>query len=254
MTYACAIPPLDQSATSLGWSPGFYRRNPCGVLDTCSWNDDSLQFLANPGTPVVAPFPVRVVSTSPFVLRPNFTLDWGYHDVATDIRITGVTPAVSAGAVLDKGALLGRIARDQRGTKWMLWGVNALGRAASQQFIVPLFRSVGLEIVGAHPQEQTGFDRTPNFGGRLLARAGGPADCSGSTLRGLGAYLGSAPSGYVETSSSVYDRYGTSGQSDTSVPPPRHENVARQVAEGGAGLLGVAALAALGWWWMQRGS
>ncbi len=248
MTTPCAIPPLDQSTTSLGWYPGQYARSPCPALDVCGWSDNALQFLANPGTPVIVPFPVTVVSTSPLVLRPNFPLSAFWRGLPSDIRVDGITPAVSVGPA-DKGALLGRIAPGSRGTKWSLWD----GRAQAQ-FVLQLFREVGLEPVGGTRPTQAGFALVPVFGGRLLARQGGPADCPSGPLHGvLGAYgLGSAPTGYVETPSSVYSRYGTSAQSDTSTPTPSHENVPLEVAAASGGGLALAAAAVgLFYWWTK---
>lgn len=263
LAYRCAIAPLDQSTTTIGWHPGFYRRSRCGVTD-CNWWDSALQFLADPGTPVVAPVPLTVLSTSPLVVMPTIPWTdtygrishWGDPsslDRLQGVRIRGVVPAVARGAVLDKGALLGRIASQERGTKWSVWqgGRDVDG-------IVSLFHDLGLEVVGEEVPNLAGFDRTPGFGGRLLARARGPADCS-APLQGLGrlevyfAALGTgiAPPGFVEPDGSVYGRYGRSAQSDTTPPNPSHENVSPAAA--GVGIGGVLAiLGALGAWWYAR--
>lgn len=267
LAYRCAIAPLDQSTTSLGWHPGFYRRASCGLTD-CQWWDPLLQFLADPGTPIVAPFPLTVISTSPFLLRADLpwtdaygrVSHWGTPGLgaALPIRLRGATPAVRAGQQLAKGDLLGRVAAGERGVKWSFWDpapnlAAPLGHDADG--IVNLFHDVGLDIVGSTVPDLGAFARVPSFGGQLLARSGGPADCPATgDVHGLGhlerLFLGTAvPSGYVEPSSSVYARYGTSKQTDVTPPTPRHENVAAEGA--GIGLaLGVAA--ALGAWWYAR--
>ncbi len=260
MTYACAIAPLDQSTTSLGWSPGSYVRYPCSLLTAtsaggCSWHDESLQFLANPGSPVVAPFPLVVTSLNPLTVRPAIELPRVFADAT--ISINGITPAAVRGP-LEKGGLLGRVAPGQRGVKWTL---------STGPFIVPMLASLGLDIVGATRPAARGFRLTPVFGGRLLARAGGPADCTNplSSLRGLRGLRGprsmgarlldlgsAAPTGYVEPPSGVYGRYGVSGQTDVSIPEPTNQNLARRASAAGGGLLALVSASVLAWLAMRR--
>jgi len=257
VTYACAIAPLDQSTTSLGWSPGLYRYLACPAFGPCGWQDNSLQFLADPGTPVVAPFPLTVVSSSPFVVRGTVDLPF-LGGTPSDIRIYDIAPAAGAGARLDKGGLLGRVAPGKRGVKWVLWGPDVFHVVGPQPFIESLFTGLGLSIVGAGPQDASGFERTPPFGGHLLARVAGPAGsaCAApSSVHGLDGYLGylGSAADYVAPDSSVYARYGTSSQTDATPPVPSHENVspaAAGVAAGG-GLLLIGGLA-LGLWWLVK--
>lgn len=260
MTYLCAIAPLDQSTTSLGWGSGMYRRELCPASGLCGWVDHSQQFLADPGTPVVAPMPMTVVGLSPLKLRPNVEVSPSWSRTVSslstnsDLKVTGITPApgLAVGTQLDRGGLVGRVASGQRGVKFEFDLLSVLD----------FFRELGLEPVGAaYPSPYPrGFAVTPVFGGRLLARAAGPAGSScvsAPGLHGLGksaalSYLGSAatPPGYVDPPSSVYGRYGTSSQTDTSVPNP-HQNVSPAQAAGaaGGGLLVLAALG-LGAWWL----
>lgn len=267
--FPCAIAPLDQSTTSLGWSPGAYLRDPCG-LPPCGWNDHALQFFADPGTPVVAPFPVRVISTSPFIVRG--IVDLPFLDAPADIHITGIAPAVAAGASVDLGGLLGRVARGQRGVGWELWGTNALGIADSQPFIDALFRGLGLEIVGAATPDPppAGFRLTPRYGGKLLARVGGPAACTAGAMHGIpvvtyarlealflnggyGGGLASVPPGFVEPSSAPYARFGQSKQTDTSRPAPRAPSNLSVERAGGLFAFGTVIGAVLGAaWWATR--
>ncbi len=270
LAYRCAISPLDQSRTGIGWLPGFYSRTTCGLADTCNWWDETLQFLADPGSPVVAPVPVRVLSANPLIVLPTIpwtdtfgrTSHWGdpsSGDMIKGIRIRGVTPAVASGATLQKGDLLGRIAPRERGTKWSLWDPTATPLAPRGQDtggIVAFFNDLGLFIVGNGPQDVTGFDRAPTFGGHLLARTGGVADCTASSsVHGLDGYLGYLGTGadYVPPDSSVYSRYGTSSQTDTAPPTPSHENLSPAVAgaAAGGGLLLLGGLG-LGLWWLSR--
>ena len=243
MTFLCAIAPLDQSSTSLGWHPGDYYRTACPAFGDCGWSDKSLQFLGDPGTPMVAPFPVEVVSLRPFVVRGTVELPF-LGSTPYDFRIYDAAPAVAAGARLDTGALLGRVAPGARGVKWSLWGPDPVFHRVEQQpFISALFAGLGLDIVGTAYPPVSGLRLTPGFGGRMLARTGGSADCPAGGVRGLEALfaLGSvAPAGYVEPSSSVYDRFGASRQTNTAPPPP---DVPAPASGGGGGLwaLGVAA-------------
>jgi len=253
MTFPCAIAPLDQNTTSMGWYPGLFVYSSCPATGACGFQDPSLQFLADAGTPVVAPFPVTIVQTSPmFVVRPDPTVPTN----GFVIRMTDVTPAAPVGATLQKGDLLGRIAPGKRGTKWVLWGRSANGVTEQQEGIALMFHTLGLEVVGGTRPNLPQYTTISSFGGRLLAQTGSPAACSSTGamhgLAGLSKYLGSAPTGYQETPSSIYSRYGTSAQSDRSVPNP-HENVSptrAQVAGGGAALL-VAGLGLA--WWMRNG-
>jgi len=257
MTYACAIAPLDQSTTSIGWQPGLYQRDPCGLSD-CAWQDNSVQFLADPGTPMVAPFPVEVVSTRPFVLRATVVLP--FLGDPYDFLIRGADPAVAAGARLEKGALLGRVAARERGVTWALYGSDPVfHRVGTQPFIMSLFTGLGLEVVGSGDRDMPGFRRTPRFGGQLLARSAGPAGAAcalPSAVHGLASLeryfdlASAAPTGFVDPDTSVYARYGTSSQTDTSPPRP-HQNVSPAAAGAGAGLL-LAVAAALGAWWYAR--
>lgn len=265
LAYRCAIAPLDQSVTGLGWNPGFYRRTSCGLTD-CNWWDETLQFLADPGSPVVAPVPVRVLSANPFVIMPQIPWTDTYGRIAhwgdpssldriRGIRIRGMTPAVSAGTVLDKGGLLGRVAPRERGVKWSLWDDRPTitdPRGHDDSGILTFFHDLGLEVDGSRDQYVAGFERTPPFGGHLLARRSGTADCSSSSVHGLDGYLGylGSAADYVAPDSSVYSRYGTSSQTDATAPMPSHENISPRAA--GGGLLALGGLA-LGLWWLVKG-
>jgi len=256
VTYPCAIAPLDQSTTGLGWLPGNYTRLACG-LTGCGWQENSLQFLADPGTPVVAPMPVRVVGLSPFKVRPSVEVSSSWSSTVSalgtnsDVTIRGIVPAAGlvVGSNLDKGGLLGRVAARERGVRWSLDFLP----------ILDFFRELGLEPVGAaYPPPPSGLLRTAQFGGKLLARSAGPAGAGcvpAGALHGLSkamAFYGlgsAAPAGFVDPQQSVYGRYGPSSQTDTSVPAP-HENVspAQAGAAAGGGLFVAAAAVGLVWW------
>lgn len=251
MTYACAIAPLDQTTTSLGWSPGTYARASC-VVPPCGWTDDALQFLADPGTPVVAPFPLAVTSTRPFLADMSIPLP-AVIPAGAQLRIDGLEPVGFARlAQVAKGDLLGRVARGARGVKLSVVGPSRVIPGS----IVPLFRELGLDVVGATVPTNPQFRLTPRFGGHLLARSGGPADCAGPIrgFRGLGTGL-TVPAGYVTPSASPYARFGPSAQSDVSVPEPQPGNMAisSQLAEAsGLGALMLLGLAGVAWWAWRR--
>lgn len=249
MTYACAIAPLDQSATGIGFWPGSYTRSPCPMFGDCYRTDESLQFLADPGTPVVAPFPVTVVSVRPFVLHP--TVELPYLGPAFDFRVYGIATAVTAGARVEKGELLGRVAPSGRGVAWTLWGTDTFGSVGPQPFVKPVFQGLGLDLVGGAYPDVPGYRRVPMFGGRMLARTGSSADCSAGGVRGLERLLdgfGSvAPAGYVEPSSSVYDRFGPSRQTNTAP-------VVDAPASGSGWLFGLGVVTVVGGLaWLLRG-
>ncbi len=254
MTFTCAIAPLDQATTGLGWLPGNYTRLACG-LSGCGWQDRSLQFLADPGTPVLAPMPVRIVGLSPLKIRPAVEVSSSWSRTVSslstnsDVTIRGITPApgLVVGTQLDKGGLLGRVAAGERGVRW------------SMDFlaILDFFRELGLEPVGAgYPPPPSGLIRTAMFGGKLLARSTGPAGGSCVPAGALHGYLSfyglgsAAPAGYVDPQSSVYARYGVSTQTDTTVPEP-HENVSPAAAGAGVGA-GLLVLGLFGAWWLSR--
>lgn len=251
MTFACAIPPLDQSTTSMGWYPGLFVYSSCPAFGPCGFSEPGLQFLADPGSPVVAPFPVTIVQTTPvFVVRPAAD---GIAYNSLDIRITDVAPAAPVGATLQKGDLLGRIAPGKRGTKWILWGRGTDGTVGQQPGVQTMFGRLGLEVVGSTRPNLPQYTTISSFGGRMLAQTSSPADCAAGAMHGFGAlkglasYLGSAPTGYVETPSSVYSRYGTSSQTDRSVPNP-HQNVSPTPSQvGGAGVVLLALGLGVAW-------
>lgn len=259
---SCSIPPLDQSTTSVGWRPGLFVYSSCPATGPCGYQEPGLQFLADPGTPVIAPFQMTVVQTSPMYLlraEPNVPIPMeGRADLGELlIRLTDVTPAAHVGAVLQKGDLLGRIASGARGTKWILWGRGRDGINGQQSGIETMFDRLGLEIVGSTRPNLPQYTTISSFGGRMYAQTGSPADCASGGMHGLGrglsAYLGSAPTGYAETPSSVYSRYGTSTQTDRSVPNPTHENALVHVTAAQAGGAGVVLLAlGLGVAWALR--
>jgi hypothetical protein len=212
--FLCAIAPLDQAATQLGWHQGSFTRRPCPLISSCVTRQEGLQFLADAGTPVVAPFDARVVREGAgLLLVVQFDVPRAIAIPPVHVRITGIAPEVGNGPV-QKGALLGRVARGARpAATFELVGGS----------MEALFADLGLDVVGGERRPMTGFALTPSQGGRLLARASGPANCGSAGLHGLfePRGLGSvAPSGYVEPDGSVYGRFGTSRLSNTNVSVP----------------------------------
>lgn len=210
MPYACAIAPLDQSSTQLGWHQGTFARRPCPLLASCTSRQEGLQFLADPGTPVVAPFDARLSSGG--VLTVQFDVPRAIALPPIRVRVSGITVQAPNGPI-QKGALLGRVAPGTRpSATFTLEGGS----------MEALFSELGLDVVGGERRSVPGYALTPAQGGRLLVRASGPANCPAGGLRGLGYALGSnvAPAGYIEPDSGAYGRFGPSRLSNTNVGPP----------------------------------
>lgn len=213
--FPCAISPLDQSSTSLGWHQGTFARRPCPLLASCTSRQEGLQFLADPGTPVVAPFDARVVREGMgVILVVQFPVPPAIAIPPIHVRVTGILAEAPNGPI-EKGALIGRVARASRpAATFTLVGGS----------MEALFADLGLDVVGGERRSAAGYALTPVQGGRLLARARGPADCTSSAMHGLEGFgLGSdvAPAGYVEPDASVYGRFGRSAQTNTArLEPP----------------------------------
>jgi hypothetical protein len=228
MSFACAIAPLDQSATQLGWSVGTFARSPCPVFGVCTTRQEGLQFLADAGTPVIAPFPGRWAAGE---LTLGFEVPRAIALPPARVRINGLSNVRAAGYV-ERGDLLGRVgARPRPSVNFELVGGN----------IIALFRDLGLDVVGAERPSLRGYGLTPMLGGRLLARTGGPADCARSGLAGLErAFLATAvPSGYVEPDQGAYSRFGPSRLTNQNVSVPG----AAGNSSGAIALVAVAAVA-----------
>jgi len=213
VTYPCAIAPLDQAATQLGWHQGSFVRDPCMPFSgSCTSRSEGLQFLADPGTPVIAPFDARLTRTERvLVLELPFAVPRAFGDPPVRVQVTGILPEAGNGLIA-KGALLGRVARAERPA-----AVFTLIGASMEA----LFADLGLDIVGGERRPTAGYRLTPSQGGRLLVRASGPANCAVAAMHGFGD-LGSAvaPAGYVEPDAGAYSRFGVSRLSHANVSPP----------------------------------
>lgn len=239
MTYPfCAIAPLDQSSTSLGWGVGTFARSPCTVFSACTSRSEGLQFLADAGTPVVAPFPARVTrERGGLVLTLNFPVPAGISAPPARVRVTGINVVAPDGPV-ELGGLLGRVAPGSRpaATFGLIGGGD----------IAVLFSDMGLDVVGSERPELSGYRLTPTRGGQLLARSGGPADCARG--HGLSGYLlgSAAPPGYVTPDSSVYGRFGPSHLSNRNVSPPGSSS------SGIGGVIVLLAASGVAWWVLRK--
>ncbi len=212
MTFPCAIAPLDQAATQLGWHQGTFTLAPCPVMRSCMQRQEGLQFLADPGTPVVAPFDARVTREGAgLLLTVQFPMPAVFAQPIR-VRVSGILPGIANGPV-EKGALLGRVAPGSRPSATF----SLLGGS-----MTAFFAELGLDVVGGERVRTPGYSLTPFQGGRLLVRASGPANCPASGLHGLGYALGSdvAPAGYIEPDPGVYSRFGPSRLTNTNLTVP----------------------------------
>lgn len=279
----CALPPLDQAATRIGRGYGLGYNRARTAADQLHGGMD---FVADAGTPVVAVIPgtVSLVSRdarpargmagygNAVVLQHDFALPGLPNPFWTSYNHLRDAPQLEVGQRVAVGQLVGLVGQTTNG-QFRGMGPHLHFEVRRRPFpgsydrdtVDPgiLFAALGIDHVGARREVQR------LVGGQLLVRASGPSDCRAgqrSELAGgdLRAWLGSAPTGYVDPSAlrTKYTTFGTSRsnqniESPALQPPDYAEMLARNTnrPSGGSetvssGVLivgGVAAAGALLW-------
>lgn len=281
----CAIPPVDQAASQLGWHPGVFlpRREDAGVRvrgapPPRAVFHRGLDFMADEGSPVVAPWPGTIVAKG-YQRRGFMPSDDGLgHYVvinhgALGPRIASGEPVATmysqlreasprnVGDTVAQGDLLGYVGRsgllEWRADRPLLYfqalrttrfgePVTDWEQTAGNHFDVQrdFFRPLGLETEGVQdPGTPFGpWEQVPPWGGRLVQRSACAAGVAG--LAGLGAVN-------PQTIRDRYTRYGSTQLTRTTpyMPAIRTEAAASSGTGGGL-ILGLAVVA--GAWWLLR--
>lgn len=240
----CAIPPLDQAGTRIGRGYGIGYNRDRSVRDQLHGGMD---FVADSGTPILAPAPGTVVLIShdsgsgrvrgmggygnAVVLEHRFAIPglpnpfWTLYAHMRDV------PAAALGQTVNIGTLLGLVGNTTNG-QFRTMGAHLHHELRRRAFpgsydhdtVDPsiLYRGLGIDYIGSRTEVSR------QVGGQLLVRQGGQSDCRAGqvpSFAGLGFRgLGEAPPGYVDpaTLRAKYAPYGVSrsNQNVESVLPP----------------------------------
>jgi hypothetical protein len=279
----CAIPPLDQAATRVGrgYGEGFNRERT---------SDDQLHggmdFVADSGTPILAPIPGRVLFVSddegPRIsssaaeggARGQVRRHGGYGNsvvLVHDLDVPGLPrpfwtsynhmrdpSTLTPGQAINAGDLLGYVGNT----------TNGQFRGMGSHLHMEVRRAAFPGVVGRDAYELDTVDPSILFaglgidwvehrtevrrevGGRLLIREdgpSGPAACSG--LRGISRGLGVVPTGYVDPSR-IRSKYTSKGGGSGTIQVPRDVAPPDYPLAINAAKLPVLGLWSSQWWWV----
>lgn len=258
----CAVPPLDQAATRIGRGYGLGYNRDRSRRDQLHGGMD---FVADPGTPVLAPVPGTVVLVShdsgpgrvrgmggygnAVVLEHHFNVPGLPNPFWTSYNHLRDVPPVRVGDSVNTGTLLGVVGNTTNG-QFRGMGAHLHHELRIRPFPgsydrdtrdpAILYQALGIDYVGARREVER------MVGGQLLVRTGGESDCRAGqipTFAGLD-FLGAVPAGYVDPAQlrSKYTTYGVSrsNQNVENVLPPDYAamiaantNVGRSSSSGG---------------------
>lgn len=260
MAVFCAIPPLDQAATRIGRGYGRGYNRTRTVRDQLHGGMD---FVADSGTPVLAPIPGTVVLVSTdsgpgrvrgmggygnaVVLEHRFAVAGLPNPFWTSYNHLRSVPVLSVGTRVNTGDLIGQVGNTTNG-QFPGMGAHLHFEVRRRPFpgsydndtVDPaiLFRGMGIDVVGGRREIER------HVGGQLLVRAGGESDCTAGlrpTIAGWNARavvngweatlshygLRDVPTGYVDpaTLRSKYAEKGVSrsNQNVENVLPPEYD-------------------------------
>lgn len=257
----CALPPVDQSSSQLGWGPGVFspERGP-------SLTHRGIDFMADAGAPVVVPYAGVVVAkgTQEYgtALRAGADALGHYVVIAHGAIVPGSRPVVTryahlrspsplaVGARVNPGDLIGYVGSSGRGPGsrpllffQVLWDGGAGSRYDLGVPVNPIndfFAPLGVRHEGgqAPGPPVTPYETTPPWGGQLLQ------DSTCGTLASVADPRRQRP---------VYARYGNTQLSSRAVySPALYDAGVSPDASGGALVFGLAALAGGVWWLVSR--
>jgi murein DD-endopeptidase MepM/ murein hydrolase activator NlpD len=263
----CALPPVDQTVAQLGWGEGiFLGPRGAGVRPV---THSGVDFMADAGSPVVAPWPGTVVAKG----REDFGGSMGFardaighyvviaHGVVEARQnpvwtryghLRGESP-LEVGARVEQGALVGYVgssglAPENRGRPRLFFqaftneSLATRPRSLGSDPIDRFFRPLGVTREGGETPGMpiTPYDHVPSWGGRLVQADACAATVAGIGLRGLD----------PRRIQSKYDRFGRTQLSSTARYAPAVYDV--PASGGGGGLVLALALGAGAWWFSRR--
>lgn len=238
MAVYCAIPPLDQAATRVGRGFGMGYNRARTAVDQLHAGQD---FIADAGTPVLAPLPGRVVRISSddrpspgmrgygnaVVLEHDFDVPGLPRPFWTGYMHLQRPPSLAVGTRVGTGALLGTVGNTSN-RQFVGMGAHLHFEVRRRPYpgnynrdtIDPLvlWRGLGLEQVGARRENER------LVGGQLLVRQGGPSDCRAGiapTIAGLGLTpAGGYGAAFIDPAA-LRDKYQSKGVSVTTETGPK---------------------------------
>lgn len=234
MAVYCAIPPLDQAATRVGRGYGLGYNRARTAVDQLHAGQD---FIADAGTPVLAPLPGRVVLVSSdqnpargmrgygnaIVLEHDFAVAGLPRPFWTGYMHLRSPPTLAVGSRVNTGDLLGPVGNTSN-RQFAGMGAHLHFEVRRRPYpgnynadtVDPLvlWRGLGIDLIGARRE----VGRL--VGGQLLVQEGGASDCRAGltpTIAGL-AELGLTPPGFIDPSAIRY-KYQAKGVSKATEAP-----------------------------------
>ena len=259
----CALPPVDQASSQLGWGYGNFSGSGSAMA-----LHRGLDFMADEGSPVLVPYAGTVVAVGRqnygetirpgadglghYVVIAHGLVDVRQPPVATRYAHLREPSALRVGQRVNAGDLVGYIGRSGRapGSRPILffqtiWDrgsdgdyVNAVPRNPFDSFFTPL--GVTREGAQSPGPPVTPYTSTPTWGGRLMQ------DSSCESAPALASVAD------PRRQQPLYARFGSTQLSSRAVyRPALYDAGATPESSSGALILGLAALAG-GVWWLTR--
>lgn len=266
----CALPPVDQAASQLGWGDGtFLGPRGSGVRPV---THSGIDFMADVGSPVVAPWAGTVVAKGreDFGGTAGFSRDaLGYYVVVAhgvvEARQNPVwtryghlraESALAIGARVNQGDLLGYVgtsglAPENRGRPRLFFQTFTYESGATNPRspgtdpLDRFFRPLGVQHEGGETPGPsiTPYDQVPPWGGRLVQQDA----CESST--------GTAGFGFIDPrrKQTIYSRFGHTQLTGSRAPYAPAVYSSSTSGGGSSGVvLAVTGAVAAGAWWLSR--
>lgn len=266
----CALPPVDQSSSQLGWGHGvFHIRTEPGRPRQAPVFHSGIDFMADAGSPVVAPWPGTVIATGMqpygdtpvlgadalghYVVISHGVIEVGRGPLVTRYAHLRSASALRVGDRVAQGDLIGYVgssgrAPERRERPLLFFQVLrdiptnwTLGMGVPVDEMADFFIPLGVTHEGGQRPGPTvaPYAQVPVWGGQLVQQS----SCEGGGVRGLGSLDPRAQR-------ARYSRFGSTQLSDSTPYAPARYAVAPSESTGGALFLGLGL--ALGAWWLVR--
>lgn len=265
----CALPPVDQSSSQLGWGHGvFHIRTEPGRPRQAPVFHSGIDFMADAGSPVVAPWPGTVIATGMqpygdtpvlgadalghYVVISHGVIEVGRGPLVTRYAHLRSASALRVGDRVAQGDLIGYVgssgrAPERRERPLLFFQVLrdiptnwALGMGVPVDEMADFFIPLGVTHEGGQRPGPTvaPYAQVPVWGGRLVQQS----SCEGGGVRGLGAIDPRAQR-------ARYSRFGSTQLSDSTPYAPARYSAASSESSGGALILGLGLV--LGVWLLR---
>jgi murein DD-endopeptidase MepM/ murein hydrolase activator NlpD len=261
----CALPPVDQGASQLGWHDGYFLA-PSGTRDAPPIYHNGLDFMADAGSPVIAALGGTVAfkgyqrygdvlpgsasrdGMGHYVVIDHGRLPGGFWPIVTVYaNLQGESP-LEVGRTVEQGALVGRVGSSGRHSDrpYLFFKVMRRGEAGADYrrgMVLSPFRDFFEPLGVVRTGEQTPgptispYSQRPAWGGNLVQQD----RCAAPGLSSL------SPSRIQ----SKYTRFGITQLSSRAVYAPALYEEGSPSSMGGL-VLGLAAVAGAAWWMTRK--